>query len=401
MKRDFLVAHPSRHHALELCAGISRSGASLQLLTPFYKKGIGRFIARLQPAMSARMNGYWHPEIRESDVVCPPWTQVQRLVVSAIDPERFPPLFDRAIARYVRRNADKIRCLVTLQDYMPLTVAAAADAGVKIWSDQIHNQSASAMQRIGAHYDALGLPPPKQHDESRNLRIVRRSSIITVPSAYGEEAIADHVSAPRSVYKIPYGTSLPTKHGKAEDTASVFNIVARANNVKKGGHLVLRAVERWGTQWRSALDGKELCVTILGALEPGLVRLLSQIQIPDGIRLVHGDVPHTLVSDVYCSGHLFLMPSLSESLSPACLEALAYGLPMVVTRYTGVEDIEGNCGVYIDDDVDSVGSGVLRMLERRRDLRDMGYNARQMAASRYSWSDYRDRISRLAQDMVA
>lgn len=400
MKRDFVVAHPFKHHALELCAGLSRSGASFQLLTPFYKKGVGSFVARLPLAMGTRASGYWHPEIRESDVVCPPWTRLQRIVVGAIDPERFPPMFDRAIARYVRQSAHRIRCLVTLQDYMPLTVAAAADAGVKIWSDQILNQSASAMQRIGSHHEALGLALP-QHDETENLRIVQRSSVITVPSAYCETGIADHVTAPRLVHKIPYGTSLPTKQSETAETASVFNIVARANIVRKGGHLVLRAVERWGAQWRSALDGKEVRVTILGELELALARLLSEIQIPDGIRLVHGNVPHALVSNVYRSGHLFLMPSLSESLSLACLEALAFGLPMVVTRYTGVEDIEGNCGVYIGDDVDSVGAGVLHMLERRRDLRDMGYNARQMAASRYSWSDYRNRISALAQDMVA
>ncbi|WP_159444565.1 glycosyltransferase family 4 protein [Paraburkholderia ribeironis] len=309
-------------------------------------------------------------------------------------------MFDRAIARYVRRNAPKMHCLITLQDYMPLTVAAAADTGVKIWSDQILNQSASAMQRIGAHYESLGLTLPK-HDETENLRIVQRSSVITVPSAYCETGIADHVAAGRVVHKIPYGTSLPRKQNESADTAAVFNIVARANSVRKGGHLVLRAVERWGAQWRSALDGKELRITILGEFEPALARLLSEIRIPDGIRVVHGNVPHALVSNVYCSGHLFLMPSLSESLSLACLEALAFGLPMVVTHYTGVEDIEENCGVYVSDDIDSVGAGVLQMLERRRHFREMGRNARQMAASRYSWSDYRDRIARLAQDMAA
>lgn len=60
---------------------------------------------------------------------------------------------------------------------------------------------------------------------------------------------------------------------------------------------------------------------------------------------------------LYPSGDIFVLPSIYEPFSNACLEAMAAGLPVVTTRVNGVSEIitEGREGAIAEDPADSSG----------------------------------------------
>jgi glycosyltransferase involved in cell wall biosynthesis len=93
---------------------------------------------------------------------------------------------------------------------------------------------------------------------------------------------------------------------------------------------------------------------------------------------------------------LFLMPTLSEGMSLAAVEAMCSGLPLVISKFSGVDCfVDGEMGVLIEDNVESVEGGISRALADQAQLDRWGRNAR-AAASGLSWERYEREISSLA-----
>jgi glycosyltransferase involved in cell wall biosynthesis len=88
---------------------------------------------------------------------------------------------------------------------------------------------------------------------------------------------------------------------------------------------------------------------------------------------------------------VFVLPSRSEGLSIAMLEAMYMGLPVVVTDRVGLwRQVEKNgCGLVVPYDADSLGVALKRMAAAP-DRQAMGQRGRQLVASGYTW----DKIAR-------
>jgi glycosyltransferase involved in cell wall biosynthesis len=88
---------------------------------------------------------------------------------------------------------------------------------------------------------------------------------------------------------------------------------------------------------------------------------------------------------------VFVLPSRSEGLSIAMLEAMYMGLPVVVTDRVGLwRQVENNrCGLVVPYDADSL-AGALRRIAAAPDRWEMGQRGRQLVASGFTW----DKIAR-------
>jgi glycosyltransferase involved in cell wall biosynthesis len=92
---------------------------------------------------------------------------------------------------------------------------------------------------------------------------------------------------------------------------------------------------------------------------------------------------------------VFVLPSRSEGLSIAMLEAMYMGLPVVVTDRVGLwRQVEKNrCGLVVPYDEDSL-AGALKRMAAAPDRRAMGQRGRQLVAGGYTWK-------KIARDLVA
>jgi glycosyltransferase involved in cell wall biosynthesis len=104
------------------------------------------------------------------------------------------------------------------------------------------------------------------------------------------------------------------------------------------------------------------------------------------IRFV-GYVPREAIPARYAAAHVFVLPSYNEGMSVATLEAMAAGLPVVVTRTAGTTDLveEGVNGLTFDwADVDALTDHLRRLASDRALARDMGAACRARAKA-FSW----------------
>jgi glycosyltransferase involved in cell wall biosynthesis len=83
---------------------------------------------------------------------------------------------------------------------------------------------------------------------------------------------------------------------------------------------------------------------------------------------------------------VLVMCSDSESFGMSAAEAMAAGIPVVVTRTCPWPDVElHQTGYWVEQTADAIAAGVSAVLENESRATEMGCRGRTLVASRYSW----------------
>lgn len=396
IQSDVLIIHPLKHHLINFTVGARCSGKVVVYVTPFYRKGLGTIVAMLPGSIGAKASGYWNSQLPPSQVISPLMWQARKLI-TFLNNSDLTAKFDAWAANQIRCGIWQAHMVVTVQDYLPQTTEAAKAAGCIIVSDQISNQSSKAMARIERHYRSCGLSVPI-HDETINKRQLEMADHITVPSRYTLEGLSDSINSNSRVHLAPYGVNVSRfVRLEGSNERRLIRIVARANTVRKGGHLLLKAINAVAQDLVRLARGALVEFVFLGEFENSLIVLAQEISfsLPSEIRIVAKNFAHAHVPTLLAEASLFVMPSLSESMSLAALEAASSGLPMILSRYCGIDRfVEGIHGILADDEVESVADGLLSAFSKSGDWAEWGRNTRTLAEA-YSWESYEKKIGEI------
>jgi phosphatidyl-myo-inositol dimannoside synthase len=152
---------------------------------------------------------------------------------------------------------------------------------------------------------------------------------------------------------------------------------------RKGQHYLLRAFARLHRDHPDAV----LVLAGTGDHEPALKRLADELTIAHRVTFL-GYVERERMPAVYADADLFVLPSMSEGMSMALLEAMAAGLPVVVTATGGSEELvtDGLNGRVVRwADVDGLHAALVDCVNDRNRLAAMG-TASRMRVREFSWS---------------
>jgi glycosyltransferase involved in cell wall biosynthesis len=170
----------------------------------------------------------------------------------------------------------------------------------------------------------------------------------------------------------------------------------------------LRLVGAEGIVAREMLAGisRDPAVRRLAELSaPGyLERCLDRL--PPEVRArvtLAGALDREAVAEEYRQADVFVSPSLSEAFGMSILEAMASGLPAVVSRVGGMPEIvaDGDTGLVVPpDDPHALGDAVASLLEDPVRRVAMGEAGRRRAEEAYDWDAVADRFLALYEDVV-
>ena len=191
-------------------------------------------------------------------------------------------------------------------------------------------------------------------------RVLGRARLVVCASNALAEAARD--LGAREVRVVPSGVELPESVGEPADPPEVL-FVGRLSP-EKG---ILELVQ--------AADGMELVVAGDGPLR-------------DRVPQARGFVPHHELGPLYERAAVVAVPSHREGFGVACLEAMAYGRPVVASAVGGLLDLvaDEETGLLVPArDVPALRAALERLLADQELRQRLGAAARERVRERFAW----------------
>ncbi|MFO0697961.1 MAG: glycosyltransferase [Nitrospira sp.] len=198
---------------------------------------------------------------------------------------------------------------------------------------------------------------------------------------------------------IPYGIDLPQglPIARSSENRSKRLLFLGRLHPKKGLTNLIHAWHR--VQGNQSIESGKWVLTIAGWDQGGheqqLKRLVSELGLVDSVHFVgakFGSDKDKLLAE----SDAFILPSYSEGLPVAVLEAWSYGLPVLITPACNIpEGYACHAAVHILPQVEAIENGLLKLIVMT-DLQrqSMGRQGRRLVETQFTWE-------RAARDMVA
>jgi glycosyltransferase involved in cell wall biosynthesis len=234
-------------------------------------------------------------------------------------------------------------------------------------------------------------------------RIWQEAAVVTsISPAHRQLAHATLAGLPIRV--IPNGVDTDVFHPRAEprDRGRLEFVCVGRLIERKGQHHLLRAFARLQASGMPA----HLRLIGVGDAERALRRLADELNLSRDVTFA-GPLAHAQVAEAYRQADVFVLPSQNEGMSVAVLEAMASGLPVIVTPTAGApglvsDGVEGRIVPWAD--VPALAAALRQLAHDPAGRLRLGAAARQ-AALHYNWSaiaqEYLDACSQVVDQTAA
>ena len=196
---------------------------------------------------------------------------------------------------------------------------------------------------------------------------------IVIPSEFVKKGLPPNVN---NVYVIPFGIDctkfFPTNKNKDFYNRDELTVLFIGYiGYRKGFHLLYDAIERLKE------NGKKIKLRVAGSVEKSYSSRLKEIA--NNIEYL-GRIPHNELNDIYNSAHFLALPSYIEGSPLVSYEALAAGLPVLITEDMQPIVEDGKNGFFIKmNDVNDIVDKISWIYENRNWLIEASKMARESA----------------------
>lgn len=357
-----------RWHAFELANGLQRRGAMGVLATTYPALVARRFLdpnieLRTRPILEVRRRLY------------------DRWRIGAKPDLEIATAFARYAARTVTSGAD---ILVGWSSGMLETIAPAHANGLKVVVERGSTHIRNQIRILGEAYAGFGLTYAGTQDGivERELAEYDAADAIAVPTRYAADTFVAEGFAREKLIVNPYGVDLagfaPGDRGVRRGAVRIMS-VGRVG-IQKGTPWLIDAVAQ--------LD-KKAELHLIGPVDDEAGAFLGRAGKNVTVR---GPLPRSALAAEYAAGDIFCLPSLQEGMPLTLLQAMASGLPCVVTPAAQGQIRDGVDGIVVRPrSSDEIAAALARLIAARDERLAMGAAARQSVVQGYGWQDYADR----------
>jgi glycosyltransferase involved in cell wall biosynthesis len=299
---------------------------------------------------------------------------------------------DRAAARYLAANHErlKVRGVYAYEDCAVQSFETARELGLRRIYDlpiAYYETAQRLLHREAERYPewapTLGGTSDSAEKLARKASEIELAEIVICPSAFVLESLPEQIRASRKCVVAPFGSPQPiTPGGPRPSDGTLRFLFAGALSQRKGLADLFAAMKLVRS------PGAELVV--MGS--PILPMPFYRNEFP---RFVYEPPrPHDSVLRLMASCDVLVLPSIVEGRALVQQEGMACGLPLIVTRNAGGEDLiaEGETGFLVPaGDPQALAGKIEWFLQNRDELPGMREAARAKAA-KLTWAAYGDQI---------
>lgn len=289
--------------------------------------------------------------------------------------------FAKAVARKVTRAEADI--LVGWSSALLDAIAPARERGMKIvverGSTHIDFQTRILKEAYGTY--GLAAPPTDPRLIERERREYADADAICVPSRIARQSFLDAGIPETRLIVNPLGVDTakfqPPQSRPKRDRPKV--LFAGNAGIRKGLPTLLQAT--------SELGGRVETV-VAGPIEPDFDTIKSRFKNP-WTRFV-GALSQSELQQAFWDADIFCLPSYEEGFGMVVIEAMATGLPVVISDAIGAGDIVtpgGNGLIVSAGDADGLASQIAILADDVEQRTAMGDAARRAVESGHSWAE--------------
>jgi starch synthase len=335
-----------------------------------------------------------------------PWYEILRLLIlktkldklieigSTRSIDRGFLLLDRWVSTH---NLDQIDAIYAYEDLAATTFAAAKQRNILCLYDlpiPFYRTTQKIMAQEAALFPSLRESIPSVNEPEwkieRKQQEIELADHIFVASSVTQKSLIDVGIERDKISVIPYGSPVDSFQAQPKSDDVFRTIFVGKISPLKGIHYLLQA-------WQQLkLPNSELLLVgddrfPSGWLESNYSGLYRNIP----------SVSHFSLNQYYSQASVLILPSLVDGFGLVVLEAMACGIPTIVTVNTGASDIitDGVDGFVIPiRDVAAIEEKLEWGYSHPQELAEMGRAARRRAEE-LTWSLYRQRLASQVKDL--
>lgn len=231
------------------------------------------------------------------------------------------------------------------------------------------------------------------------IRFVWKKAARVVANSQGLKELAHQTESKQAIPVIENGVDTLLFHPDASKRdRSHITLTAGATRLteRKGHRFVIEAMGKLRERF------PELRFEVMGegSAEEKLKAQAAELGISDQVRFL-GRIPAAETHQYYERADIFVLPSANEGMSNALLEALASGLPAIVTDTGGSRELvdEGINGLYIEPgDAQSIADALEKLVSNEGLRHRMGATSRAKAEAK-NWSSVAEKYLEMYKEV--
>ncbi|HEX2887130.1 glycosyltransferase family 4 protein [Vineibacter terrae] len=344
-QRRLLIAHPGATSLLyPLVALLQRMDLAISFETSFYSRpgdafdGVARALpSRLRSRAARELGRRRHPDIAPTNIITHPLPELIHVLAARAAPASVTSAllrwrnarFDRLVAARIRRERPDI--FIGFDGSCEESLRACKDAGTTSLLFQAIGHLRSGLRileeerRLNPEFAQIPLGDTSEGWIERQTREAVLADRVIVPSDYVRDTMIENGRDPASIDLLPY--PIDTKRFNPATTPrpehALRALFVGQIGMRKGVKYILEAAK--------LLARHDIQIGLVGGLVDGSDWLKPYLG-----RYRHmANVPYAEMPAIFRDADIFVFPSLHEGSAMAVNEALASGLPVIVTPNAG------------------------------------------------------------------
>ncbi len=291
-------------------------------------------------------------------------------------------LFDKTVASRISTDVDifhgfSVYSLYTMRELKKKSVAKIVIDRGSAPVQEYNTIVEAEYNRLGKHYYWPDQTSIKKQDNEYS-----EADFILSPSSYVTDSLIKHKLSDREkIFDLPYGAPQVVKKEPKPEKFRVLFIGGAG--IAKGLHYLIDAF--------SKLDCKNAELLVVGKIESDF-----PMKKANNVKFIRKLVGPAL-EEAFLSSSVLVLPSLSDGWGMVVTEAMAHGLPVIVSENSGVKDIveqDKNGFIVPIKNSKSIQEKIQLLCDNPSKARHMGKNAK-LTAAKNSWDKYGEELVKI------